>query len=30
VAPTELDGLNAGFAAALLEDYLADPTTVPE
>jgi 2-oxoglutarate dehydrogenase E1 component len=30
VAPTELDGLNAGFAAALLEDYLADPSTVPE
>jgi 2-oxoglutarate dehydrogenase E1 component len=30
VPPFELDGLNAGFAAALLEDYLADPATVPE
>jgi 2-oxoglutarate dehydrogenase E1 component len=29
VPPFELDALNAGFAAALLEDYLADPTTVP-
>ena len=27
--PYELDALNAGFAAALLEDYLADPSTVP-